>query len=165
MMLSKCCTQYVSKSGRHNSGHRTIFGKSSSKYPRRIVLKNVLTTGQLHSSSMLVREGLKSCMLGFSIMQTRNFQMFKLCLEKAKESDIKLPTFAGLQRKQGDFRKTFISVSLTTLKPLTMWIMTNCGKFLMRWEYQTIYLASEKPVCGSRSNSQNAVWNNWLLQD
>ena len=32
------------------------------------------------------------------------------------------------------------SASLTTLKPLTVWIMTNCGKFLNRWEYQTLVL-------------------------
>ena len=50
-------------------------------------------------------------------------------------------------------KKTSISVSLTTLKPLIMWIMTNCGKLLKRWEYQTIYLSPEKSVCGSRSNS------------
>ena len=35
---------------------------------RRVVLQNVLTIGQLHSSPMLVRSCLKSCMLGFSIM-------------------------------------------------------------------------------------------------
>ena len=38
---------------------------------------------------------LKSCMLGFSIMQTKNFQMSKLGLEKDEEPEIKLPTFAG----------------------------------------------------------------------
>ena len=27
-------------------------------------------------------------------------------------------------------------------KPLTMWIMTNCRKFLKRWEYQTILSVS-----------------------
>ena len=26
--------------------------------------------------------------------------------------------------------------SLTMLKPLTVWITTNCGKFLKRWEHQ-----------------------------
>ena len=31
-------------------------------------------------------------------------------------------------------RKT--SALLTMLKPLTVWITTNCGKFLKRWEYQ-----------------------------
>ena len=33
--------------------------------------------------------------------------------------------------------KTSISALLTTPKPLTVWITTNCGKFFKRWEYQT----------------------------
>ena len=41
-------------------------------------------------------------------MLTVNFQMFKLILEKAEEPEIKL----------------------TTPKPLTVWIKTNCEKFL-----------------------------------
>ena len=28
------------------------------------------------------------------------------------------------------------------LKPLTVWMTTNCGKFLQRWEYQTTLPAS-----------------------
>ena len=48
-------------------------------------------------------------------------------------------------------------------KPLTVWITTNCGKFLERWEYQTTYLPPEKPVCRSRNNSQNRTWNNRLV--
>ena len=56
--------------------------------------------------------------------------MFTLGLEKAEESEIKLPIFAGSQRKQGNSRKTSTSVSLTTLKPLTVWIITNHGKLL-----------------------------------
>ena len=63
--------------------------------PKRVVLKNVLTIRQLHSSPILVRSCLKTCMLGFSIMQTKNFQMSKLDLEKEEEPEIKLPTFAG----------------------------------------------------------------------
>ena len=46
----------------------TRTGQSSFQFPRRVVPKNVLTIGQLHSSPMLVRSCLKSCMLGFSIM-------------------------------------------------------------------------------------------------
>ena len=34
-------------------------------------------------------------------------------------------------------KKTFTSALLTTPKPLTVWITTNCEKFLKRWEYQT----------------------------
>ena len=43
-------------------------------------------------------------------------------------------------------RKTSTSASFTTLKPLTVWITTNCGKFLKRWEYQTTWPASWK-IC------------------
>ena len=43
----------------------------------------------------------------------------------------------GSWRKQGNSRKTSTSASLITLMPLTVWITTNCGKFLKRWEYQT----------------------------
>ena len=61
-----------------------------------------------------------------------NFQMFKLDLEKAEEPEIKLPTSVGLSKKQENSKKIF--ASLTTLKLLTVWITTNCGKFLKRWE-------------------------------
>ena len=36
-------------------------------------------------------------------------------------------------------KKKSTSVSLTMLTPLTMWITTNCGKFLKKWEYQTAF--------------------------
>ena len=39
--------------------------------------------------------------------------------------------------KQGNSRKTSTSASMTPLKPLTVWITTNGGKLLKRWEYQT----------------------------
>ena len=45
--------------------------------------------------------------------------MPKLGFEKAEEPEIKLPTFVGLQKNQGNSRKTSTSVSLTMLKPLT----------------------------------------------
>ena len=34
-------------------------------------------------------------------------------------------------------KKKSTSALLTMPKPLTVWITTNCGKFLKRWEYQT----------------------------
>ena len=51
--------------------------------------------------------------------------MYKLDLEKAKEPEIKLPTSLGSCKKQGNSRKIFTSASLTTLKPLTVWITKN----------------------------------------
>ena len=56
--------------------------------------------------------------------------MFKLDLEKAEEPEVKLPTSIGSQEKKGNSKTTPISASLTRLKPLTVWITTNCGKYL-----------------------------------
>ena len=50
-------------------------------------------------------------------------------LEKAEEQEIKLPTSAGLSKKQESPRKTSISALLTMPKPLTVWIIINRGKF------------------------------------
>ena len=54
-----------------------------------------------------------------------NFQMFKLVLEKAKEPEIKLPTYAGSLKKQESSRKTSTFALLTMPKPLTVWITRN----------------------------------------
>jgi len=60
--------------------------------------------------------------------------MYKLDLEKAEEPEIKLPTSVGSYKKQENSRKISTSVSLTMLKPLTVWITTNCGRFFKGWE-------------------------------
>ena len=84
----------------------------------------------------------KSFKLDFNSIRAENFQMYMLNLEKAEEPELKLPTFVGSWRKQGNFRKTSTSVSLTTLKPLTVWITINCGRFLKKQEYLTTLRAS-----------------------
>ena len=58
-------------------------------------------------------------------------------LEKAEK-----PEICWIIEKARELKKISISVSLTMLKPLTMWITTNCGKFFKRWDYQTTLLAS-----------------------
>ena len=68
--------------------------------------------------------------------------MFKLDIEKAEEPEIKLPTSVESKKKQENSRKISTSASLTMLKPLTVWITANCGKFFKRWEYQTTWPAS-----------------------
>ena len=115
MILLKCCTQYVSKFGKPSSGHRTGNGQFSSQF-QRSMLKNVQTIGHLWSLLMLVRLCSKSFKLGFSSTRIENFQMYKLGLVKAEEPEVKLSTFVGSQRKQGNSRKIHTSVSLTTKK-------------------------------------------------
>ena len=74
---------------------------------------------------MLARLYSKPFKLGFSSTWTKNFEMYKLDLEKAEEPEIKSPTFIGSLKKQGNSRKTSTFASLTILKPL-------------RWSQQTV---------------------------
>ena len=57
------------------------------------------------------------------------FQMFKLVLQKAEESEIKFPKSAGSLKKLESSRRKSISALMTMPKPLTVWITINCGKF------------------------------------
>ena len=57
------------------------------------------------------------------------------------ELEIKLLTSIGSSKEHENSRKTSISALLTMPKPLTVWITTNCRKFLQRWEYQTTWPA------------------------
>ena len=79
---------------------------------------------------------------GLNNTWTVNLQMFKLDLEKAEETDIKLSTSAGSSKKQESSRKASIFALLTMPKPLTLRITINYGKFWKRWEYQTTWPAS-----------------------
>ena len=143
-MLWKCCTQYASKFGKLSSGHRTGKDQFSFQSHRKAMPKNVQTTAQLHSSHTLAKWCSKFSKPGFNSMWTMKFQMFKLDLEKAEEPEIELPTSvgSGSSKKQEGSRKTSTSALLTMSKPLTVWITTNCGKFLKRWEYQITLHAS-----------------------
>ena len=62
--------------------------------------------------------------------------------KKGRGTEIKLPTSIGSLKNQENSRKTSTSALLTTPKPLTMWITTNCAKFLKKWEHQTTLPAS-----------------------
>ena len=78
-------------------------------------------------------------------MWPENFQMYKLGLEKAGRGTrdqiaiihwIIEKERKSKNKKQNKTKQT-TSASLTMLKPLTVWVTTNCGKFFKRWEYHT----------------------------
>ena len=59
--------------------------------------------------------------------------------------------------KAGEFQKTSTSASLTTWKPLTVWITTNCGIP----DYLTCLLRN---LCASQEATvKNQIWNNRLV--
>ena len=64
--------------------------------------------------------------------------------------------------------KTSTSALLTILKPLTVWITTNYGKFLKRWVYQaTLPVSWETGVQVKKQelSRSNWTWNDRLVQN
>ena len=90
---------------------------------------------------MLARLSSKSFKLGFSSTWTETFQMYKLDLEKAEEPESNCQYTLDHRKSKGITKKISTSAPLTTLKPMTGWITSNCGIFLKRLECQTTFHA------------------------
>ena len=124
MMLLKCYTQYSSKFGKQQwpqDWKRSVFTpilkegntKECSDYHKIVLIS--------HASKVMLK------ILQARLQQYVNKEHpdIQSSLEKAEESEIKLPTSVGASKKQGNSTKTSTSAALTTLKSLTMWITTN----------------------------------------
>ena len=64
------------------------------------------------------------------------------CFRKGRGTRDQIANICWIIKKQESSRKTSISALLTMPKPLTVWIIINCGKFFTRWAYQTTWPAS-----------------------
>ena len=153
MMLLKCCIHYAIKFGKLSSGHRT--GKGQFFIP--IQKKGNTKECSNYRTILLISHASK---LMLKVLQARHQQ----CVN-CEHPDVQ----AGFRKDRGirdqivnirwiigkarKFQKNSTSASLTTQKPLTVWITTNCEIFLKRWEHQSLNLSPEKRVGRSRSNS------------
>ena len=152
MMPSRFCIHYISKSGRPSSGHRTGKGQFFIPFPKKGSTKECANHRTIslisHASKVMLKilhaslqhygnQELPDVQVGFRIERGTRNQIASICwiIEKARE-----------------FQKNIISVSLTPLKPLIVWTMTNCGK-LLDGNTRPSYLSPEKPVSRSRSSS------------
>ena len=88
-MLLKCCTQYISKFGKLSSGHRTGKGQFSFQSQRRA---NYCITVLILDASKVMPKILQARLQQYANQELSDV---KLDLEKAEESEIKLPTSTG----------------------------------------------------------------------
>ena len=69
--------------------------------------------------------------------------MFQLDLEKAQEPEIIQPTpIHWIIKNAREFQKNIYFCFTDYPKPFTVWLTTNCEKFLKKWEYQITIPAS-----------------------
>ena len=94
-MLWKSCTQYVNKFGKLSSDHRAGKGKFSFQPQKKGNAKECFNYHTIVIVSHANKVMLKILQASFSNTWTEIFQMYKLCLEKAEKSYIKLPKFIG----------------------------------------------------------------------
>ena len=78
--------------------------------------------------------------------------MFKMVLEKAKEPEIKLPTFAGSSKKQ-EYQKNIYFCFIDYAKAFDCVDHNKLWKILKDWHTRPPDLPLEKSVSRSRSNS------------
>ena len=139
MMLLKCCTQYASK-----------FGKLTQQWPqdwKRSVFipipkkdnaeecSNYCTIALISQASKVMLKILQA-----SLQQYVNHELpdVQAGFRKHREIRDQIAIIHWIIKKAREFqKKTFTFASLTMLKPLTVWITANYGKFFKRWEYQT----------------------------
>ena len=131
----------------------------SSHFLRRAVLKNVQIIRQLHSSPMLVRFCSKSSKLGLSICKLRTSR-FQVGFRKGRGTRDQIALICWIIKKAWEIPENIYLYFTDCIKPLTVCIIKICRKLLKRWDTRPCYLSPEKPVCGSRGNSQNPIWNN-----
>ena len=90
-----------------------------------------------------------TCKVMLKILQAR-FQQYvnqeppdvQAGFRKDRGTRDQIANICWVTEKAREFQKKSTSASLTTLKPLTVRIIRNCGKFLKWWENQTTLLAS-----------------------
>ena len=52
---------------------------------------------------------------------------------KGRETRVQIGNILWIMEKATEFKRTSTSALLTMPKPLTVWIITNCGKSIKRW--------------------------------
>ena len=152
-MLWKCCTQYASKFGKLSSGHRTGNGQFSFQSQRKAMPKNAQTTAQLHSSHTLAKLMLK--ILQARLQQYVNHELpdVQAVFRKGRGTRDQIGNIHWIMKKAREFQKKPTFALLTTPKPLTLWITTNCRNSERDGNTRPSDLSPEKSVCKSRSNS------------
>ena len=103
---------------------------------RKAMTKNVQTSAQLHSFHMSKQGNAQNPPSKAStIHEPRTSRCISWIKKRQRSQRSNCQHPVDDRKKQENSRKTSTSASLTMLK--TVWITTNCGKFLKRWEYQT----------------------------
>ena len=136
-MLLKYCIQYVSKFGKSSSGHRTgkvSFHPNSQKKGSAEECSDLPTvTLTSHASKVMLK------ILQIRLQQDLNQELpdVHAGFRKGSGTRDQIANILWIVEKAREFQKNIYFCFIDYMKAF-VWITANCGKFLKRWEYQTI---------------------------
>ena len=128
ILLNSCCTQHASKFAKLGSGHRTRKGPAFILIPKKSKAKecsNYHTTAFISHASKVM---LKTLQARFRKYKNQKLSDEQAAFKNGKGNRGQIANICQILEKAKDFQKTSTSASLTTLKSLTVWITTSCGK-------------------------------------
>ena len=98
---------------------------------------NYLTVALISHTSKVVLKSLQT-----RLQQYMNHELpdVPAGFRKGRGTIGQIANICWIMEKAREFQKNICFIDVP--KPLTVWITTNCGKFLKRWEYQTTLPAS-----------------------
>ena len=161
-MLSKCCTQYVKNSedpAMPQDWKRSILipipEKGSTKE-----CSNSQTIALISCTSKVMLNILHARLQNYTNQELPNIQAG---FRRGRGTRDQIGNIHWVVENEKEFqKKTATSVSLILLQPLTVGIITNCGKFLRDGNTRPSYLCPEKPVFGSRSSRTLYGTTDWF---
>ena len=133
--LQLCYTQYASKFGKLSSGHRTVKGQFSFQSQRKGNAKecsNHRTVAVIsHASKVMLK------ILQASLQQYMNQELpdVQAGFRKGRGTRDQIADICWIIEKARGFQENICFCFIAMLKPLALWITTNCGKFFKRWEH------------------------------
>ena len=124
-----CCTQCISKLGKPSNvtGLEKISFHSNPKKGNAKECSNYHTIVLIsHSSKIMIK------ILQARLQKYMNWKLPDVVtgFRKGRGTRDRTANICWIIEKAREFQKTSIFASLTMLRPLTVWIATNCGKFL-----------------------------------
>ena len=137
-VLHSVCQQMLKTQQRPQDWKRSVL----IPFPKKVIAKE-------YSSYHIIAVFSHPINVTLKILQAR-LQQYKIWeltyvrtgIRKGRGTRSQVANIHWIMERAREFQKNISSASLTILKSLTVWITTNCGKILNRWEYQiTLHLS------------------------
>ena len=112
-------------------------GQFSFQSQRKAMPKNVQTPTQTALISHVSKVMLKILQVRLQQYVDQELPEVQAGFRKGRGTRNHIGNICWIIKKAREIQENIYFTSLTTLKPLTVWITTNCGTFLKRWDYQT----------------------------